>query len=229
MWNTNVRLDYLSGLIRNEINNYSLTKDASIFDNIIKELHIDFPECNDEELLKIIQLCIKTAENKNEEKSELVITAPESFKLKSKRIKDTLSELLTSAKQSVLMTGYSVSEYFDGLIDVITSRSRQGVYFSIYINDLKKQKDDIEKLIAYKGKFLKIYNFQKKEDDKMAALHAKIIVADERKCLISSANLSYHGLEGNIEMGLMLDSKKKAAQIKDLFNELKRMRTFVEA
>ena len=127
------------------------------------------------------------------------------------------------------MTGYSVSEYFDGLIDVITSRSRQGVYFSIYINDLKKQKDDIEKLIAYKGKFLKIYNFQKKEDDKMAALHAKIIVADERKCLISSANLSYHGLEGNIEMGLMLDSKKKAAQIKDLFDELKRMKTFVEA
>lgn len=229
MRNTVLRLDYLSGLIKSEVYNYSLTNDASVFDNIVKNLHFDFPKCSDEELVKIIQLCIKTAENKEEEKSELVITAPESFSLKSKRIKDALTELISSAKHNVLITGYSVSEYFDDFIDVITRKSRQGVYFSIYINDIEKQKDDIEKLIAYKGKFLKIYNFQKKVDDKMAALHAKIIVADEQKCLISSANLSYHGLEGNIEMGLLLESKKKAAQIKALFNELKRMKTFVEA
>lgn len=135
MRNTVLRLDYLSGLIKSEVYNYSLTNDASVFDNIVKDLHFDFPKCCDEELVKIIQLCIKTAENKEEEKSELVITAPESFSLKSKRIKDALTELISSAKHNVLITGYSVSEYFDNFIDVITSKSRQGVYFSIYIND----------------------------------------------------------------------------------------------
>ena len=42
----------------------------------------------------------------------------------------------------------------------------------------------------------------------MAALHAKVISVDEQQTLITSANLSYHGQEGNIELGTLVDSKE---------------------
>ena len=54
----------------------------------------------------------------------------------------------------------------------------------------------------------------------MAALHAKVISVDEQQTLITSANLSYHGQEGNIELGTLVDSKKIARQVDDVFTHL---------
>ena len=60
----------------------------------------------------------------------------------------------------------------------------------------------------------------------MAALHAKIIVSDARKALVSSANLSYHGMQGNIEMGFLIESSDKAKQIEEVLKEMVRMKVF---
>ena len=42
----------------------------------------------------------------------------------------------------------------------------------------------------------------------MAALHAKLIVSDVKKSLVSSANLSYHGVQGNMEIIIYQDKKE---------------------
>ena len=62
----------------------------------------------------------------------------------------------------------------------------------------------------------------------MAALHAKIISVDGCKSLISSANLSYHGLEKNIEIGCVIESKKVANNIKKLLEQLYFQKVFIE-
>ena len=54
----------------------------------------------------------------------------------------------------------------------------------------------------------------------MAALHAKILMVDDVDVLISSANLSYHGMAGNIEIGTQVCSEKIAKQINELFKQL---------
>lgn len=54
----------------------------------------------------------------------------------------------------------------------------------------------------------------------MAALHAKVISVDQNKTLITSANLSYHGQEGNIELGTLVESKEIAKQVNDIFTHL---------
>ena len=59
------------------------------------------------------------------------------------------------------------------------------------MNDIESQKA-FDRLCCYKGKFLRIYNYPKQED-KMSALHAKVISVDQTDTLITSANLSYHG------------------------------------
>ena len=65
-------------------------------------------------------------------------------------------------------------------------------------------------------------------DQDMSALHAKVICVDQQKTLITSANLSYHGQEGNIELGTIIDSRKTAKQVDDLFTRLLFNKVFVE-
>ena len=62
----------------------------------------------------------------------------------------------------------------------------------------------------------------------MAALHAKVISVDQRQTLITSANLSYHGQQGNIELGTLIESKQIAKQIDDVFTKLIFLKVFSE-
>ena len=62
----------------------------------------------------------------------------------------------------------------------------------------------------------------------MAALHAKVISVDQRQTLITSANLSYHGQLGNIELGTLIESKQIAKQIEDVFTKLIFAKVFSE-
>ena len=62
----------------------------------------------------------------------------------------------------------------------------------------------------------------------MAALHAKVISVDQKKTLITSANLSYHGQQGNIELGMLAESKKIAKQLDDVFTKLIIAKVFTE-
>lgn len=54
----------------------------------------------------------------------------------------------------------------------------------------------------------------------MSALHAKVISIDQQETLITSANLSYHGQEGNVELGAHIISKEIAIQVEQLFTQL---------
>lgn len=50
------------------------------------------------------------------------------------------------------------------------------------------------------------------------------IASDVKKSLVSSANLSYHGMQGNIEMGFLIESHDKAKQIEEVMKEMVRMK-----
>jgi len=55
-----------------------------------------------------------------------------------------------------------------------------------------------------------------------------VVCVDQKQTLITSANLSYHGQEGNIELGTLIDSRKTAKQVEDLFTRLLFSKVFVE-
>ena len=166
--------------------------------------------------------------SKKIEHVDLVLTAPHSFRVKTLKTRDTMRKLIENTEKSLTITGYSISDYFAEMLDVIIKKSQQGVYVRLYVNDIEKQKDALDRLMAYRSRFLQVYEYQKQEDDKMAALHAKLIVSDAKKSLVSSANLSYHGMQGNIEMGFLLESHDKAKQIEEVMKEMVRMKVFVK-
>lgn len=171
-----------------------------------------------------ISICMKMYSSKKIEHAELVLTAPDSFRVKTLRTKDTMRNMIENTEKSLTITGYSISDYFAEMLDVIIKKSQQGVYVRIYVNDIEKQKEALDRLMSYRSRFLQIYEYQKQEDDKMAALHAKLIVSDVKKSLVSSANLSYHGMQGNIEMGFLIESHDKAKQIEEVMKEMVRMK-----
>ncbi len=54
------------------------------------------------------------------------------------------------------------------------------------------------------------------------------ISVDQQQTLITSANLSYHGQQGNIELGTLIESKQIAKQIDDIFTKLIFTKDFCE-
>lgn len=227
MWNSSIKIDYIAGLIADALDNYSVNGVNVSFTKVIVELKEHFPNCRDEEITDIINLCMQLYLAKKTERADLVLTAPDSFRVKALRTKETLQKLIESTEKSLIITGYSISDYFADMLDVIIRKSQQGVYVRLYVNDMEKQKSALDRLMAYKSRFLQVYEYQKQEDDKMAALHAKLLVSDAKKSLVSSANLSYHGMQGNVEMGFLIESSEKAKQIEEVMKEMVRMKIFV--
>ena len=228
MWNTSVKIEYIAGLIVDALENYTVNCVNTQFEQVIMELRNHFTNCCDEEITDIISLCMKMYSSKKIEHVDLVLTAPHSFRVKTLKTRDTMFKLIENTEKSLTITGYSISDYFAEMLDVIIKKSQQGVYVRLYVNDIEKQKDALDRLMAYRSRFLQVYEYQKQEDDKMAALHAKLIVSDAKKSLVSSANLSYHGMQGNIEMGLLIESHDKAKQIEEVMKEIVRMKIFVK-
>lgn len=160
------------------------------------------------------------------DKVSLVVTAPPSFSINARATMNVVMTMLEEANSSIIITGYSLSSYFADLVDIIIQKSQSGVFVKFFVNDIDSQ-ESFDKLLRYKGRFLKIYNYKKSEDS-MAALHAKMISVDQNKTLITSANLSYHGQQGNIELGMLAESKKIAKQVDGVFTELVFKKEFIE-
>lgn len=190
----------------------------------IKAIQKKFPTLSEKEALEIFAM-ISSAAQSDHDGAELVITAPPSFALKTKPTKITVNTMLTSATSSILITGYSLSDYFNDLIECVIRKSQEGVLVKFFVNDIENQKT-FERLYSYRGKFLRIFNYPKQED-KMSALHAKVISVDQKETLITSANLSYHGQEGNIELGVLIHSKDLAKQVDAAFTKLIFNRIFI--
>jgi len=179
------------------------------------------PEC--EELVSLLETAITSGDA---DKVSLVVTAPPSFSINARTTMNVVQSMINGAERNILITGYSLSSYFSELVDTIIQKSQRGVFVKFFVNDLDKQ-PDFDKVLRYKGRFLKVYNYHQ-DEDKMAALHAKVISVDQRQTLITSANLSYHGQQGNIELGTLIESKQIARQIEDVFTKLTFSKVFIE-
>lgn len=186
--------------------------------NSTSMLKRSFPELTDDNCESIVELVINAINTQETDKVSLVVTAPPSFSINAKTTMNAVQSMISDANRSILITGYSLSSYFADLVDTIIMKSQQGVFVKFLVNDIEKQ-SSFDKILRYKGRFLKIYNY-KQDDDKMAALHAKVISVDQMQTLITSANLSFHGQQGNIEIGALVESKTFAKQVDDIFAQL---------
>jgi phosphatidylserine/phosphatidylglycerophosphate/cardiolipin synthase-like enzyme len=194
--------------------------------NAIHAVRKAIPNLTDSDAIKVCQLVYALSAQKDGDSVEVVATTPVSFRTKVRKTRPVIQELISGATQSILLTGYSISAHFEEMMGLINIKSRQGVVVELFVNKYDGVKAVLSDIEHTNRRFLKVYEYSGKADDKMAALHAKTIVVDGMKTLISSANLSYHGLEGNIEIGALITSKDNAAQVRSVFDDLKRQKIF---
>lgn len=187
-------------------------------DNAADILRRQYPELSADESDEIAETIRAAMNMETADKVSLVVTAPPSFRIDAKPTMTVVRSILEGAGRNILITGYSLSSYFSELTDTIIDKSQRGVFVKFFINNIEKQ-PDADKLLRYRGRFLQIYDYSN-EEDKMAALHAKVISVDMKQTLITSANLSYHGQQGNIELGALIESEHTAKQLDDVMTQL---------
>lgn len=217
----NISLDILLDEMTN-----SIAVGGDISTDLLCAIKKRFPSVSDKEAHDIYTLVSGALDSPARENASIVLTAPPSFSFKAKTTKNTVSGMLEDSQKSILITGYSLSEYFSDMVNLIIAKSQKGVFTKFFVNNIESQ-GSFDKLCRYRGRFLKIYNYPKAQDA-MAALHAKVISVDGEKTLITSANLSYHGQQGNIELGTVIESKMIAKQVEDIFTQLIFKKVFAE-
>lgn len=220
-----IRTDIVLGIVREELDAFIAGDvNSATFPKSIEAVSSEFPSLSDKEKVELLKLVLTALTCRSEERVELVVTAPNSFAIKSRTTLGVINEVIDSARKSIIMTGYSVSEYVSDFLDTVIAKSQKGIVVRLYINKVDNQAS-LEKLLRYKSRFLQIYNYTN-EEDKMSALHAKILSVDGKRTLISSANLSYHGMSGNIELGCLVESEKIGTQMDNLFQQLYKEKVF---
>lgn len=227
MWDTDINIDLIAETLVDDFEKWLKRPEVPVFERSMQELRRHFPNVDEKGLMDIISLVCTAYSHNIGDKCELVITAPPSFRLKARRTEEVVGRLITEACQSITITGYSISDYFDGMLDSMIQKSTTGVYINLYVNDVEKHGELLQRVKSYRGQYLRLFEYNRAKDDKMAALHAKMIVVDGVSSFVSSANLSYHGMQGNIEMGILIKSADKAKTIEGLLKELRRMKVFL--
>ena len=172
-------------------------------DDAVKSIMKKYPALSQKEAQDIHRMIVSAYQEQHDQAS-LVVTAPPSFTIRSKVTKVVVDD--------------------SDMIERIIQKSQHGVFVKFFVNNIESQKC-FDRLIKYQGRFLEIYNYPKQQDS-MSALHAKVISIDQKETLITSANLSYHGQEANIELGTNIVSKEIAVQVEQLFTQLIFSKTF---
>lgn len=227
MWDTDINIDLIVETLIDDFEKYLKRPEVSAFEKSMQELRRRFPNVDEKGLIDIISLICTAYSHNAGDKCDLVITAPASFRLRARRTEDVVSCLIAEAQRRITITGYSISEYFDGMLDCMIQKSTTGVYVNLYVNDVEKHGELLQRVKSYRGQYLRLFKYNRSKEDQLAALHAKMIVVDGMSSFVSSANLSYHGMQGNIEMGFLVNSSDKAKMIEELLKELRRMKVFL--
>ena len=146
-----IRTDILLGVIQEELDAFKAGDiNAATFPRSLDAVTSEFPSLSSKERVELLRLVLTALTCNAEEKVELVVTAPNSFAIKTRTTLGAINEVLESAQKSIIMTGYSVSEYVSVFLDTVIAKSQKGIVVRLYINKVDNQAS-LEKLLRYKG------------------------------------------------------------------------------
>lgn len=131
-----------------------------------------------------------------------------------------LSQLILSAKKSILIVGYAISTNMNEITKDLEAKSKEGIKLTFMINRLEEKRDflDWARKLPYPPE---LYNRQEDPNAPMSSLHIKCVIVDGKKAMFGSANLTYHGMKANRELGIIIKDESVVRTVVDLLEELK--------
>lgn len=202
-------------ILASELNYFFVNKHECNKSTILKEIEAYFPNLKNsesEDLLNLLEIQWQNNKALNRG-SEFVVTLPLEIEHDFRRTIGVLREYIVSAKKSILITGYAISDYVQDIIDLLIYKTSKGVEVTFIIDR------DIDECIFERAIKFKIYKFN--SPNSHSHLHAKLLIFDGRRAFVSSSNLSYNGILNNIEVGTLITNdevQKLEKTFKSLIN-----------
>lgn len=139
----------------------------------------------------------------------LVWTGPVSLPGSIRTTSSVLIDLIDHARQEIVIAGYTLTTSIKPIIIHLAQAQRRGVQVVLIVDRMEENQllPVLQSCWPRNQELPLLYTRQASSDDPRSALHAKAIVVDGRAILATSANLSYHGMAGNIELGLLVEGK----------------------
>ena len=136
----------------------------------------------------------------------------------ARRTAQVASELIMNASRSALVVGYSLTRAAGPFVGNLADAMRRGVTCTLVADRLEEKLKVFAELWPGDVGLPHLWTRPADSEDEQSALHAKFIAVDSNRLLLTSANLTYHGFHGNMEMGVLLEGRV-AAEAESLVRE----------
>lgn len=167
-------------------------------------------------------LSIMRSMKKNSERIDLSWTGPIQFDVEGRTTQAVMAEMIRNAHHSIIITGYSITTNAANFVRLLENSVADGVevIFVIHSDKNGKNLETLSRLWKYERRPL-VYSRKPGSADVFFKIHAKILVADCSDLLVTSANMTWHGMSNNFEVGLRVrgsTARKADALIRNLID-----------
>ena len=144
----------------------------------------------------------------SEQSTELVWTGPTTPFVSARRTEQALLQVINSAEQSLFITSF-VAYDVSTIVKALNAADERGVSITMLLESSQDHGGSINIDVIGKIRGLvpgaQLYAWRdKKGDFADGRVHAKVAVADGRMCFVTSANLTGHAMEKNMEAGMLI-------------------------
>lgn len=161
------------------------------------------------ELASMLLAASHAFENVSKHQStELVWTGPTTPFVSARRTEQALLQVIGAAKQTLFVTSF-VAYDVSTIVKALNDASTRGVGISMLLESSQDHGGSMSFDVIGKMRTLvpsaRLYAWRERATQFAdGRVHAKVVVADDDMCFITSANLTGHAMEQNMEAGVLL-------------------------
>ena len=165
-------------------------------------------------------LAVETRAAEGREVVEMSWTGPVQFSGADRGHAPVLADMISNAAKAVTVVGYSITEGADGVIRLLEQAAKRGVVVTLVIHDDGERANMDALRRTWSGNDLpRLFTRDVRKEGNYYKIHAKLVVVDSFDMLVTSANLTWHGMNRNLEIGLRIrgaTARKGQALVDDL-------------
>ncbi len=149
----------------------------------------------------------------------VLATGPRFLRSRVRAIEPVLVELIEEAREELHVAMYALEDGAGTLVEALERAILRGLRCVLVLGRVGPGgRDTLERFLRLRTDAPGLLTVVFREPEG-GVLHAKVVVADRRKAVVGSANLTWGGLRGNHEIGVLVEGEP-AWQIAELVDVL---------
>lgn len=180
----------------------------------------------------VLRLCLQALRVQHDEmaallvEAELVATLPPDMPGLVRTTAQVVREMIRQAEKEVILLGYELTDL--DMVRLLAEASGRGAEVILISDRERGASGRVLRAWPIGSRLPRVFEDKERSDGALyASMHAKCLLVDSRDLLITSANFTFHGLHGNIEIGVRL-AGPPALEARKIFSHLVETRVIEE-